>query len=98
MVSRGLTTAEIVETCYNPVEKTILLFYLETLWKDNWNWLQGFEGWWSPCFFQSQKNHPYDPKDYLHQPGKQTRVEWSVMNFVTKDYCKCLVEPYFLVP
>jgi hypothetical protein len=74
------------------------MFYLETLWTETWNFLQGFEGWWSPFFFKAQKNHPFDPKDFLFDESREGRVEWSVRNFVTKDYCKCLVEPEFVLP
>lgn len=65
LIAKGLFINKNVEPFDDPVEKSILMFYLETLWQENWNWLQGFEGWWSPFFFRAQKDHPYNPKDYL---------------------------------
>lgn len=50
------------------------MFYLETLWAETWNSLQGFEGWWSPFFFEAQKNHPYKAKDFLYDPKREARV------------------------
>ena len=37
-------------------------------------------------------------EDYLFKADRESRVEWSVMNFVTKDYCKSLIEPVFVIP
>ena len=74
------------------------MFYLESFWEQTWNRLQGFEGWWSPLFFQTQKNKPFNSKHYLHRPSHEARVEWTVLNFVSRDYCKCLVGPEFLTP
>jgi hypothetical protein len=74
------------------------MFHLETLWKEKWNAFQGFEGWWSPRFFSPQNDRPFDPRDFVHSSARESRVEWSVMNLVTKDCCKCLVEPVFLLP
>jgi hypothetical protein len=56
LIQNGLKIDEALEPFENPVEKIILLFYLETLWKEKWNIFQGFEGWWSPSFFYSQNN------------------------------------------
>ena len=91
LTSKGLKIEDSIEPFENPVERIIFLFYLESEWKQTWNKLQGFEGWWSPPFFKAQKNQPYDDKIYLHNSDREGRVEWSVMNFVTPDYCKCLV-------
>lgn len=51
LVRNGLEVDEAMEPFSNPVEKLIFMFHLETLWKEKWNELQGFEGWWSPHFF-----------------------------------------------
>ena len=98
LTDKSLKIDENIEPYENPVERTIFLFYLESEWKETWNKLQGFEGWWSPLFFKPQKNELYDPKVYLRNKDREVRVEWSVMNFVTPDYCKCLVEPQFVIP
>lgn len=74
------------------------MFHLETLWKEKWNTFQGFEGWWSPHFFSAQNDQPFRPQDFLYSASRESRVEWSVLNLVTKDCCKCLVEPVFLTP
>ena len=82
----------------DPIEKTTLLFHLETAWKEKWNHLQGFEGWWSPHFFHPQNDQPFAPEHFVHGDAREGRVEWSVLNLVTKDYCKCFIEPVFQVP
>ena len=64
IVGNGLHISEEYEPCQDPVERSIFLFHLETQWKDKWNSLQGFEGWWSPHFFEPQNNRPFDPKDF----------------------------------
>lgn len=42
LIQNGLKIDEMIEPFDDPVEKTILMFYLETLWKEKWNVFQGF--------------------------------------------------------
>lgn len=62
LVSNGLNIKENEQTYEDPVIRIVFMFYLETEWKKTWNSLQGFEGWWSPFFFQPQKNRPFNSK------------------------------------
>lgn len=42
LIQNGLKIDELLEPFDDPVEKTIFMFYLETLWKEKWNTFQGF--------------------------------------------------------
>lgn len=42
LIENGLKIDEQMEPFDDPVEKTIFMFYLETLWKEKWNTFRGF--------------------------------------------------------
>ncbi len=74
LIQEGLKIDQNIEPFEDPVEKSILMFHLECLWKEKWNTFQGFEGWWSPHFFHSQNNEPFNPKDFVFSKERENRV------------------------
>jgi hypothetical protein len=80
-------------TCKMPSKS----FYqgIEADWKELWSSLQSFSRFWAHPSFNFQRNKPFDPKDYVYNPSLNIFFQWSISNFITKEWARPLIEPIF---
>jgi len=71
---------------------------VEADWKQIWSSLQSFSRFWAHPSFNFQRNKPFHPKDYVYNPSLNTFYQWSISNFVTKEWARPLIEPVFREP
>lgn len=69
---------------------------MDKLWKLQWEKSQSFEGFWMSDEFVFQNNSECNPKYYVYDEKKTKFFNWSISNFVTKEFCRPLLEPIFI--
>ena len=97
LVSRKLEMPEGLKVSLG-IPKKEFFVEMDKLWKTQWNKSQSFEGFWSSEEFVIQKDQPCNPKEYIFDPKKKKFYDWGISNFVTKEFCRPLLEPIFIEP
>lgn len=64
---------------------------VEADWKEMWSGLQSFSRFWAHPGFNFQRNRPFDAREYVYNPTFKTFYQWSISNFITKEWARPLI-------
>lgn len=71
---------------------------VEADWKRLWSDLQSFCRFWAHPGFRFQRDKPFDARDFVYNPSVSMFYQWSISNFITKEWARPLIEPVFREP